>query len=429
MKKLLPLCAVILASIVMGFLLLCLVYCIPTRMMVDGGYESGYILEGEGKYGYEHFSLRALDNFTDAVMLNTASYYSGESVWKSAIEAFRAAVPDKDAFESYVMVASGAEVEAKPVSYSRYWHGYLLFLKPLYALFNYTQIRNINLVLQLSMLIITLVLLNKKYPELSFPFIISVMLLAPSAIYKSLQFSSMYYVMLFSAILFLWNPRNVVSEKNMQWFFLGVGITTVYLDFLTFPTVTLTIPLLLLCRREKDGKIKDSLKLVLKCALMWGTGYVLMWAGKWVLALMSGQQAFLDELISSIKFRSSAKVVGDVAISRVGTLKKTFEETFNSKLWAMTAATFSAVCFIRIAANLRYIRKEFLRLGLLLLVPIMCSLVWILVLANHTSIHIFFTYRTVVPVVFCVLSFLSVLAETVEAEKLKSKVGATCGRL
>ena len=192
MKMLRNVCAVITISIIVGFLLLCLVYCIPTRMMVDAGYESNDVLKSEGIYGYEYFSLRTLDNFTDAVMLNTASYHSNESIWKNAAEAFWGSVDEMDAFQSYLAVASGAAMETEPVSYSRYWHGYLVFLKPLYALFNYTEIRNINKVIQFSLLIIALVLLNKKYPNLTLPFFISVMLLAPTAVCKSLQFSSVF---------------------------------------------------------------------------------------------------------------------------------------------------------------------------------------------------------------------------------------------
>ena len=267
--------------------------------------------------------------------------------------------------------------------------------------------------------------MNKKYPNLTLPFFISVMLLAPTAVCKSLQFSSVYYVMIFSMVIFMWNPGKFLNGEKVIWLFLGVGIVTVYLDFLTYPMATLTIPLTLLCIREKDGRIKDSMKLVIFCAAMWGVGYALMWGGKWIIAAISGGEEFLEELLTSIKFRSSAKYVGNVEISRVETLKRAFEWTFSDKLWAMAAAAFAVICLARVMLSTKYVKKKELSLGLLLLAPSACCLLWVLVLANHTAIHLFFTYRTVVPVVFCVLTFLSELAESAETEKSKVKALGT----
>lgn len=415
-RSLLRVVAVISISIMAGFILLCLVYCIPTGMMVDGSFDAAEILAQEGLWPLVGF--RALDNFTDAIMLNTASYYEDANIVKRAAEAYRGVFPETDPVEAYIKTVWGAEgVEVE--SYSRYWHGYLVFLKPLYALFNYSQIRDINMVVQFSLFLAISVLLNKTNPRLLIPFVLCVMLLGPATIYKSLQYSSVYYVMLFSVLLFLWNPGKMLSGKNVIWFFLIIGILTVYLDFLTYPIATLTIPLVLLCYREKDEEIKKSLQLVMLCAVMWGIGYALMWIGKWVIAWISAPDTFSQTLISQIKLRSASTSDGSSRDPRFEIVIMAFSYIFMDYHWSIAIAVYFIICLIKTTLNIKYVKRKDLNLLFLLIVPFLCSMSWMLVLANHTKVHILFTYRTAVPMVFCVLTFLSELAETTEKEKLR----------
>lgn len=422
MKKLLCICAVITMSIIVGFLLLCLVYCIPTRMMVDGGFDAAEIFESEGLWPYEGY--RGLDNFSDAIMLNTASYHQDASVVKRAVEAYRGVIPETDPLETYVKMVWGTE-KVDTESYSRFWHGYLVFLKPFYALFSYGQIRTINMIVQLSLMLVVALLVNKKYPNMVIPFALCILLFGPTAIYKSLHYSSVYYVMLFSALVLLWNPGNIVDGEKAIWLFLIVGIVTVYLDLLTSPTVTLTVPLVMVCYREKDKVVKNSLKLVLACTLMWGVGYALMWAGKWLISWVSDPDVFLQNLIGQIKLRSAATSDGSMRGSRLNTVRLTFAYLFMDVNLNLVIAAFSAICAVRVGLNIKHVKRTDFSFLLLLLVPLTFILFWILILSNHTRVHPYFTYRTVVPVVFCVLTFLSELAESAEKEKSKVKAVGT----
>lgn len=407
---------IIIASIVLGFMLLSLAYCIPTRLMVDAGYASSDLLALEGDYPYEYFSFKTLDNFTDSVMLNIASYSGDESFLKKVILSNYYSLTHSgsdnsaSAVESFQNLQYSGKENMEVKDYSRYWHGYLLLLKPLYALFDYQQIREINRTIQYVLLLVVFLLIYKKEKACLFPFAIMVALLAPTAIWKSLQFSSVYYIMLFSIFAMLLNPKELLTGNKVIYLFLLSGIATAYFDFLTYPTVSMTVPLVFLCVRESERTrscARESLHLIMGCAFIWLIGYAGMWAGKWLLALVFGGESFLQTLVSQIQFRLSSTDHAENPISRFHTIKACFYECFSYNRWFMICV---AYILCQTLSILTKSHKKSLRNLIYLFplsVPICISLLWVLILANHTHIHRFFTYRTVVPVVFAVLVMFS----------------------
>lgn len=96
------------------------------------------------------------------------------------------------------------------------------------------------------------------------------------------------------------------SIYRMGIFFFVVGIITVYFDFLTYPLVTLGIPLAywLMAReewRKENGarqpreNIGKTLGRIIACSAFWSAGYLGMWVGKWTIAsFLLKQNIFLD---------------------------------------------------------------------------------------------------------------------------------------
>ena len=67
------------------------------------------------------------------------------------------------------------------------------------------------------------------------------------------------------------------EKDGVVLFFLGTGMVTSYVDFLTYPLITFGLPCVLWLMLEKDRQ-KNALLLLVQLALAWGIGYAGMWA-------------------------------------------------------------------------------------------------------------------------------------------------------
>lgn len=135
----LKLCSLVVFMIILGFLLLLAVYGLPTAPMEKNLAESAELFLREGSYPVTDIlgTDSRLDNYTDALMLLTAAYPGDESLTDRALKAYRytTAANEDPTLVITAHYIDGKEVE--PVSYERYWHGYLIMLKPLLLLFDY----------------------------------------------------------------------------------------------------------------------------------------------------------------------------------------------------------------------------------------------------------------------------------------------------
>ena len=135
---------------------------------------------------------KQLDNFTDSLMLLTASHPNGENPWKDAIRVPQFRSNDMEPTQLLIDMFSGQETEKQEVSYGRYWHGYLIFLKPLLAVFSYSQIRDILSMVQIGLFMVIVLLLAKKEKYYhSIGMFLFWMVMNPIAGMLSLQYSSL----------------------------------------------------------------------------------------------------------------------------------------------------------------------------------------------------------------------------------------------
>ena len=253
-RKAIRLVLILISSIVVGYLLLVLSYLIPLNMGNSNMQYSSMTLSQEGKYPQEIYSRRTLDNFTDSLML-LESLSSSRSAFLSAIETPYYTIEGAEPYETFVRGGSGEDHSLEPVNYQRYWHGYQLFVRPLLLVFNYEQIRTINSVVLYSLIMLIALIMINKVPMCVLPYMITMLLLSPTAIVKSLQYSSVTYVTLFTMLFLLINYKNTNKGKE-EFVFLFSGIAVAYLDLLTFPTIALTMPLVLLCAIHPDREVK-----------------------------------------------------------------------------------------------------------------------------------------------------------------------------
>ena len=97
-----------------------------------------------------------------------------------------------------------------------------------------------------------------------------------------------------------------MKEMGFFLFFFVVGMMENFFDFLTYPIITLGIPLiLLLWMRVRDEKtdLKDNLLFTIWSSISWGVGYALTWIAKWgITTVVLGVRYFIRNL-SVIEYR------------------------------------------------------------------------------------------------------------------------------
>ena len=128
----------LLAAILAGVVLLTAVYALPTaRMRHNVSISLPYILSEGDRYQWAPYhNGTELDGFTDAIMLGNAIYAgSGAPLHDALVNPRMEFTPgDSVPVDSLSRYAQGAE-DGRQVTYARYWHGYLVFLKPLLLFF------------------------------------------------------------------------------------------------------------------------------------------------------------------------------------------------------------------------------------------------------------------------------------------------------
>ncbi len=97
------------------------------------------------------YKMTQLDNVTDGYMLLEAMFSGEDDPVRNAMNnpytVYEGGNPDKAA----VLESHNTEGASGRGEYGRYWHGYLLFLKPLLSFFEVSDLRIMNMILCLGL--------------------------------------------------------------------------------------------------------------------------------------------------------------------------------------------------------------------------------------------------------------------------------------
>lgn len=379
----------LLSSIILGALLLTIVFLLPVSEQSGNAAASMQLLEKEGwypglpyvnaydgSYGSQVNSGGVLDNFTDGIMISQASAARERNVLRQALEV---------------------------QGYTYYWHGYIIILRPLLLLFDYAQIRVLNGLIQILLIVVmSCILYKKKGMRWSMLALTAYGLLMPMALSFSLQYSWVFYIGILGSIAVI-RYRDYLSKNNRIYLlFMVLGLLTSYFDLLTYPLFTWGMPMIWWHVMGKDENTEKSRLWETVCGgLFWILGYAGMWGGKWVLGQFVLNINVIAEAWSEVRLRSGMMDNIDTgSISRWYPIVYNWKKYCNVQTVSILAGWFGWLG-IRLARKKG--RIECRKSPALLLIAL-SPFVWYLVLHNHTYIHAAFTYR------IFVLSFTAVLA-------------------
>lgn len=391
------LCLLILAS-VMGLFLLLAVYLLPTDSMMQNASLSSAILSEEGyypvKWGEEIGS--ELDNFTDALMIQNAIAPSTGRILEDAVSVYHVQYRDSMAPVDDLRNQVSGQDGGLLCEYMRYWHGYLLFLKPLLLITDYSGIRILNGILQVCLVLLVIFLMKKRgLAVYILPFLLSWLAIAPWVLPYSMQLSTMYYIaMTGTAVLLRFYP---FLRRHIFVFFMILGILTSYFDYLTWPLISFGLPLifvLLLDRQEKTFRLKNTLIRMTGLGLHWLLGYGGMWFLKWIISELTLHSGALSQAIGAAVYRSStdsegAGVSATAVVTWIMNIKRVFNPAFLAGI---------LLFLIILAIDLfRRIRCGSFRLKLSPAIPFLLTAllpaVWYALIKNHSFVHPCLAYR------------------------------------
>jgi len=388
----------LLSAVVIGTLLMIIVYLLPTNAMREHVEESILMYEDTADFpawapGYVY---SITDNVTDSIMISEAIFEGEDSAVRNAmLNPYIRYFDAEELTDSLVMSINGdAAHEARVVNYARYWHGYLIWLKPALILFDLSGIKTVNSFLQIFLLMyVTTKLAQKLGNKYALAFVPVVCMLNPVTIGMCFQYSSVYYVTLLTmASILKWYGLSNADQcwKVLVW----AGIATAYFDFLTYPMVSLGVPLVLILLLG-DFSWKKGIWEILKNSVAWGFGYAGMWSSKWLMSFLLTGENTVKEAVSFANYRMSGDIPdaqgNDSMISgMIHSVRGNLSALNNGPIWLIIGIVVLVIAVLLVKGKYKIeINNKQIPIMLLALYPF----AWYIVLANHSGIHIFMAYR------------------------------------
>lgn len=417
----------LLSSAVLGTVLMIMVYALPVRGMRENVSSSIDIMIQQGNYySWAGFSVpfshatysgapsmkekfarwkpfSILDYTTDMCRLNTAVYSSN----KKNTLIYDAMMNHNVRYETSGVSMDKAEVLSRVLtnetneggyvaSYARYWHGYLIYLKPLLMFLSVPVIRMINFALQLLLMtMIVMKMFSKIGKTYAFAFVLAVLVIDPVAAALCFSYSDVYYIMLATMIVML-NCNDVLKKGGGYCIlFAACGILTAYFDLLSYPFVSLGIPTVLYLIMNDSDKLSEKISAMIKTGLSWGFGYSGMWVGKWVISSLITGNNVIQNAMNAASYRINGSWQG-AKVTWYEKLQKVFSYLSTLHTFWVIAIILCIVAALIVLYLYMSISKgkttvaEIIPLCFAFLYPF----VWYAVLQNHSIIHFsLFTHK------------------------------------
>lgn len=395
---------ILLCGILVGLAALVAVYALPTAPMARNVRASVPALNGS--WGHENsyhqlvvgYQSTQLDNSTDAVMMLAAVHENDEPLLTRIAQGY-AYSDGVNAFHTLLAYGENGAEGLTTVPTARYWHGYLVLLKPLLLLFSYPDIRMLMMIAQGAMLALVIAgLCTRGQQKLLLPFLLSLLCITPAITGFSLQFSTSLWVFLGAMLALLYLPERHFTLHGQFTLFLLTGMVTSYVDYLTYPLATFGMPFIVCLYLFPQNDLRKELRRFMGCGLWWAVGYFGMWAGKWVLAaIFSTDPWFWANLTAKIGQRSSHESSGE-ALTYLTVLRSVLG-VFCKRAYAAVAAAAALLfggCMLREKRLPAPVKGRRLVLALTAVLPF----AWYFFTQNHSYNHAFFTSRALAVSVF-----------------------------
>lgn len=367
---------------------------------------------------WERDSSTVVHHYADAVLLNILWNQDSSQPLRAALDSVYYRDDPSAQGKNLAATVSGA---APNTSYARYWHGMLLFLKPLLTVTTMDGIKIIGAVaLAALMAVYFVLLLRRKFPALAVGSAVGLVLVQIWIVPMCVEYYACFALMFLFADWVLWRKGRLKCDALL---FLLAGALTCYFDFLTCELLTLGLPLLCLLLLRGEGG-KTALFTMIRCCAAWLLAYGLTWLYKWGLSALVLGRSLSAVITDQALFWINGPLAMDVGFLPLTAIVINLGRLFPMKLVQRASSIwlcFSGVCLVLFALWYLFRREhgEKGRTWPLLLIALM-PLVRFAAIGNHAILHPFFTYRLLF---LTITAVTCALAQTVQFRKTPVKKG------
>ena len=423
MKVCLMMLMKVFVSAIVGMFLLWIAYLLPVEPMAKNMLASYDTIRAQDTWDDDYLAAlewaEILDTGTNIIMFHEVIYPNTGNAFQDALLA-----PGGDVWSNMVgdwtsglmqYAEDRVYTPESTVTYARYWHGYLILLKPLFLLMDLDGIYLMNTIVMLALSGAVLFLMYKRLGMYSLAYVVMMLCMHPENIAVSFQLSSIFYAMHIT-LLFMLIKKNW-SEEQILHFFVLDGILVAYFDFLTYPAVAVAVPLLTYLLINQKPTFIDNFMIMLKNGLSFFFGYAGMWGMKWVFATLFTDENVIADAINSVLHRtgmveSNADVMSSGVSESLYRNLVTFFDDGNSIVFTI-AIILSVVLVVMNHKKLQVNKQISIFCFFMCLVPF----AWLVVLSNHCSLHPHLEWRTLCIFVYAVAIFVISLFQPKEQLK------------
>lgn len=405
-KELKPFAKTFFILIAVFFVSMTLVYCIPTSWIQGNVEKSIEVLEGEGEYPmyffYRHSAI--IDIHTDKLM-------------------YESLIQNRDYYNPIQAAMSINQ-------YPRYWHGYQLLLRPLTVVFQVQELRYLGmLTFHLLFFWSAWLMAKKTKPLYAMFYVLTVASGYVVFLPVCFQFLTTFLVLFVSLIVLLrrYDKNKPLPAAKWMLYFFVVGMVENFFDFLTYPILTLGIPLVLLLWlrvRDEQADFRSNFWFMFKASLSWFFGYAMTWISKWLLSAAILGVRYFWRTMSVVQYRLEGSE--EEPLDRIGTIQRNLKAWLNVQDGGVISWSKIALLILIVAVVLIIWRKlkDWKAVGAYLPILFVAAYpyIWYLVMSNHSQIHYWYTYRAQLVALFAGLVFLaSILRERKLNERMEGE--------
>lgn len=312
-----------------------------------------------------------------------------------------------------------------------YWWGIQILIRPLLAMFSYSAAIKILQLIMLFLGAVLFYLISTKIGMIEgMLFVFSLWSINIMVVTMSFFFASTFLVAL-SICIYMFFVKDL--KENYIYIFGVSGMWTAYFDWATATTVPLTLPLVvcfLILAKNEEISMKSGVRMGICAPIIWGAGYIMTIATKWVLASLVGFDAWgmaLKRVVSGMGDINEDWLPSEPLALMITSIKSNYEQLSFAVIARYSDKAKELAVIIILVIVFAFLFRKKGKLPLYLFILALYPIVQFAILRGHNSIHNWFTYRSAVTTVWAVLLMIYYL---IDYEKLKNfrlyKKGRAC---
>ena len=304
-------------------------------------------------------------------------------------------------------------------NYPRYWHGYIAVMRVLFLFFDYKEMRFLNLLLQVFLVLwIFLILRERGEKKISWISLIWYVLMMPLSVACCLVFGYVVDAILALTIFVMLYGEKIWNQKpKLHIVFCIIGCVVCFFDLLIFSPMGWAMPfaMLVILYGRKDDVLQNMVKTVIS-AISWVIGY----AGFWLLKMAYATVILGDKYERNIFEGALGEVMisaANIKTAPVGLIAKISErwlavstnyKHYGYSVYALLIIALTIVALLGFVRNGIKTEKDSRLLPLLIVT--VSPVIWLFTINTATKEHHIFDYRLLSTEICCalIIIFLSI---------------------